>query len=1043
MNKWNVKKNEYTDIYRRLEIQLSTSWNDTSVQSKDPAWAYLYAKTLKAIEDFVLDIEDNKLLILDQSDKKDKTEAAIKQIQEYCSQLVYDQKWFLEEHHLSESAQVFLEECDKIELQLIIRERLSTVDQPASKIPRFLNMPEAWILQDRSFDFAKNTDSLVNLVKSIRARVQLKSTQTALWQRQNLANKEKQRVVSYSAACFKACPQLFILCMDLGYRPTIINFDAQLNQIKFDWEQLVDQLNTGSDTIGCLAKLEYSALRGLYLHCTFFLKHQEQRADEYWAGRIGVLWGQITSATTQYRGYYYNCNPSIQSISEKNPVGIIKDTDHKKRANFEHSVIDYMTLSLQFLSVKVPDQHPVLFFGKTPISNASKIVASSNTPKQNTNSALSFSEKELQAIWTITPDHVTPERATSIKDATIIYNELKSLTMSGSTGLLLTLGVTVNVEYLLKIETLVTLIRSNNQPAFDLINGKYLGSSSQEDIARSRTQIGKQLVDLDSKIGVVHIANSLSSFLKYLSINVNIFCTAIQRMNCALGFNVGSDYPWVQRNPEFYNGFVTSIRNLLNDEISQLPAIDQRRRLLELKPHTNNTHEKPRGSKNIKALIAKEQRDAIGAFETARNYVRSLFIKDVTLISLKLYAYHNKGDIPHHIFSPLFTTFMRIGQNCYPMSQILGYIGRWEQVDGTRLCAHVIFFMDANISGVEQTARQIEAYWIQTIRDQKKTKKYLAELSIDQIHGHATTAPIFSSLLDFKDFTCKIELKDKAKQEAFNEHVTLYLTKSTLYFQPNQTRFPKAPIRGNGVKKTSDKPFTPKNKKIKEESFIEVPPSNFIDEQEPLNTVVPIQSLPTSPVEIQVMVASKPKYKTAKSSSGRSYSVREKPTYEPRNIVLNRSGGSDNIASLSQTQKENNSQENPLTNSTEVASDSSETIECYNKVDELEAEVITSPITQEQINDSPTQQKCFESVDLEVTSNLMADENDTLPSEAELAVPPTKHAFNTESPAWEESKIVNNVLPNLKPMTKLQAETMARIAYGKEIGFKILRKDNE
>lgn len=794
------EKDSFRDIFQRLGIQLTNYWSGVNDQSNH-ARSTEYVDILEAIENFVFDIQVQKIPTLARylGFLKSRNFAEIKKIETYFRKLKFDNNSFSCPEVHSKRVEVFLEQYRNLEISLIAKHHL---DDEVN--PHLISQIKNGSKRDLAFILKKSPELLFQLIDNIKTDLETDATKINIRERRNIATTNQNTTTAYVDNCFNVCPQIFVVCMDLGYQPIVLgdhnvshigiqsDIDQALTQTSLHWFELRKQLGFSVDIVGHCEKLEYSALKGISLHCAFFCRNQKEYTEKYWGNLIGSIWNNIT----QGQGIYYNCNPEIRENFSIQAVGLIRASDKTKKRALQRWIIDYIALSSQYLSISVPEGQRTFLIGKTP--NLSSIVhqgTQKNETISNNANSYTLREKDIKECWKVTANNLSPKLAASLKDAPLIYNELKEILKNKDTSLphdLVDISE-LNVEKLIKIEKLVTFIRDSQGLAFDPKKRDHSNTTllTEKDLEKRITRIGKQILDIGLKFNVAFHNGDFNSYLKYFSVNLKIFFDVLHFQPVWERVTLQPQDP-IQNKMNFYNEFVRQIRTYLNGDVQRIAhLIPTRLPDHSLKPKT------------IKALLAEQNRIANNSFNKTSKYVQEIFNEDVTLLSLKFFIHHDTHDIPLEIFSLLFTTFLHFGQNCRPLCWSRGYIGRWEYTQSNRLCARVTFFL--NTVDVEKwtdinLVQQVEDYWAKIVQEKKPKLKNLDWQNYTNLKGIVETRNVFNIHPDFNDYLIKIQSQEKKKQKDFIQQVVMYLTKSDLYFNPNLIDLPKAPIQGNAVR---------------------------------------------------------------------------------------------------------------------------------------------------------------------------------------------------------------------------------------------------
>lgn len=829
-----VQKQSYDEtqeIFERFELQLTRCWLDRNDKQKKLDFAYHHLETLRAIENFVLDIEyENSLKINDvRHSLFNENRDEISHFQKYFNRLRFNSNWFTDNQILSERAIIFFDVCRRIEDR--VGKQIATEQMATAQIkPRhnLLSMSDKNFEFNEQVDLEHKTDLLFELIDTISTKLESLSFKKKMRGRQIFANEQNEALSEYVQHCFDSCPQIFVVCMDLGYcssgknkliKPTVAN----VPQILSDLKKLSARLDFDSDIVGHFEKLEFTSERGYSLHGAFLFKDNKRYTEGDWVKHIGDMWIQITQNN---RGAYHNCNPEIRQKFSDRAVGAMKRTEIAKVEAMQKWVIGYMTLSSQYLAAS--REQYAFFIGKRPsIKSPVQLNAQGFKNNSDVTRLQLLSENEIKTIWKLSGKNLTVQLKEQLKVIPIVYQQIGERFKNDSPSQPLPQQSVelwnIDIEWLIKIETFVALVRESNSPAFDCLNlqNKY-----------TPTRLGKQLLDLESKFDKDYVLEKLIPNLKYLSIGVKIFCAVISYRDDWYKPS-SSEVETDQFDANFYNSFITEIRKYLQLDCQSLPQFDLERpfppsknsnlsvlappryrfgktvHLTPLdKPEINQDIKKIQAvtshittkapnptskQKSISALITENHRIARTTYAKAEGYVKALFKQDAVLICIKLYLESSsKLEIPHDVFSKLFTSFMRVSKSCRPLAWRLGYIGRWECISADQQCAHVIFIMDADkIIDVEDSAEQIRIFWEEFIQNKKPSNT--------DYEGSVIFSPISNFHTEFNGYYRRIEIGDKALQKVFLEEILVYLTQSELYFKPNLIKFPKGLIKGNSV----------------------------------------------------------------------------------------------------------------------------------------------------------------------------------------------------------------------------------------------------
>jgi len=825
---------EVDDIFTRFEFQLNQCWLKSIDKQEELIVADPKIKTLKAIENFVLDIEYQNTpdLTMYHHYLESKNTAKLHEFQRYFNKIRYIRDQLTSNSQLSEKANITLNACRQIELE----HRADNIIDPLLSLSSFNFMSGIPI------DLDNQSERLLALIENISTKLESPKVQAKIRERRVLASINFNDAIELVDDCFKACPQLFIICMDLGYpsqrkQPYSVNPSENCGQIHKHWSDLAALLDNEIGIIGHFEKLEYTAQRGHSLHCTFLFAHQKRFSEDDLAMRIGKLWMDIT----QRAGAYHNCNAEILARVSNHAVGLIKDTETTKRNALKRFVIGYSTLSSQYLSAASNNEQVFLLKKQPPSALSVSQITSEKVKSQKIISAFVLTQKESEQALKINTVSLSADLVSQIKEMPIVYSELAAR-LQNHNQLLPTDFVEhgfFSVESLIQIEAFIAYVRDCDKSAFVTFNPARHGNPTEKEALKWRTLLGKQLIALYSQWNLAYVTSALLPNFKYLSPSVKIYCAVVcSEYEWRMTENIRADDS-VHSKMHFFNCFIEQVRQYLKSDYRyfldqlkniQVPLTDSvftgvrsnyGNLLTPTEPNTlaikqfigdvanqkNSNATKPLRTQSIQAFIVEQNKNAQTIFSDALKYTNVLFKKDVTLFSLKFFININHQDIPHQIFAQLLTLFLRNGKNMKPLAWSYGYLGRWEHATELQRCAHIIFFLDADLAkDIKKVTQEIQAYWIEIVRSKgaEVIRNYLAkpdsiqfnESELSNLQGHTECYQISTDQDDFSDFHCTINRDKKELQSLFKKFVLLYLTKSTLYFQPNQSDVPKALIKG-------------------------------------------------------------------------------------------------------------------------------------------------------------------------------------------------------------------------------------------------------
>lgn len=210
------------------------------------------------------------------------------------------------------------------------------------------------------------------LIVALGERVRLAEVQESARRRRDQARMDHRRAMEYLEACLKVRQQLFVLRMDLGcWRPFIETgwpgrgqFD--LPGLKRAFGTFTKRLSASAykPIIGHLAKIEFGPEKGYFFHLVVLLDGSEADRAVNWCRRLGELWESLAPSG---EGAHIGCNWDFTEYAKARNLGLVDWGRASDRLNLERWVISYLTLSAQYLRVKVAHRERVFFKGNMPM----------------------------------------------------------------------------------------------------------------------------------------------------------------------------------------------------------------------------------------------------------------------------------------------------------------------------------------------------------------------------------------------------------------------------------------------------------------------------------------------------------------------------------------------------------------------------------------------------------------------------------------------------------------------------------------------------
>lgn len=842
------------DIFRILKERHSGYWLADDKQSRNLTYSQ-YLDTLMAIEEFVIDVELEKVPSLEKYDayKKNDNQPKLLEIQAYFSKLRYDLPVvknieFSERYNIFDM--VFSKERVRSHLQRLANQ---TINSPLNRVgdTEAVNSDS-----DAEVKLATNAEIFLRNVKEIKRNLQGIHTQELIAKREWGARQAYKQMKEYLESCFQVCPTVHVLCMDFGYLVTKMPNDICKPSISLDiiirhWGELRQRLAIELDVLGHIERLEFSDPKGYSIYTVLLLKHHHDRTEDEWVIFFGNLWRGIT----QPWGAYHCFNPDIAAI-DKNATGIISSEQTNKRHAFNRWVLEYMAFSGIYWKVDTQEyaNQSVWQTGKFP--QAETVTVEPEQPIRQPLHQLLLGAKDAHHLWDI--DNVgSSYLSTKYKEIACIYQAFRASAEFGQLPLHL-------YDLFEKIEYFMVHLMCYRLPAFDVLHTTSF--NSEYDFVKRMTKLGKQLIFIERSFTKIDFDNFILSVMHNLSTSVLLFFTVAFTQKSEDTPKTWSLFRFDQRplitreEAMFYNGIVLRIRKYLNlelgafenlgDESSFLMSfLVERMRFLSLNAN-ENTGKRNKNAGNsaigLKMIVKdlslqqmlKRQSDTLNStYDSTVLYVKEVLKNDTLLICIRLYLKaQTPVPLPHSIFSSVLSEFMRLGRNKKPLSWTVGYIGRWEVSSGQSY-ARVIFMLDSNkVEDVDSVASEISNYWAKIVTDH--AEKIQLKISPDTtplvLESATSKSEIFQYHEFFSDFFCRVDRSDRIKQQAFIQQIVLVLVKKNLYFWGQFSKLANHLIKGDkprfapSDKKNAVKPQVKKRKhrQLKEQDSISNAPKN-------------------------------------------------------------------------------------------------------------------------------------------------------------------------------------------------------------------------
>lgn len=211
------------------------------------------------------------------------------------------------------------------------------------------------------------------LLRRVGAAASKASVQAEVRRWRNQAEADFQSASEYVAACFKVSPGLFVLRMNLGLWQPLLEGRLvspgpdQVMAIKAAFAKLTKQLCQPrfSAIVGHMARLDYGAGKGYFMHMVVFLKVAEASNAIDWCHRLGEMWEQLSPPGM---GAYTGCNWVFGEfeLTQGPNVGLVDGRRPADRLTVERWVLPYVTLASRYRRVKMKPRERAFFRGTMP-----------------------------------------------------------------------------------------------------------------------------------------------------------------------------------------------------------------------------------------------------------------------------------------------------------------------------------------------------------------------------------------------------------------------------------------------------------------------------------------------------------------------------------------------------------------------------------------------------------------------------------------------------------------------------------------------------
>ena len=560
-------------------------------------------------------------------------------------------------------------------------------------------------------------------------------------------------------------PKIFVLRIDFGYHLSLSIKDENeflkigIDQLNKDFTGLIKKLGRQKEYpefIGHLAKIEFGKDRGYAMHAILLLDGSQDISESDWISMLEDLW---VNKVTLGKGTAYNCRQEDDSTSPEKGYGLVVGGSPKHR-DFERWMIGYVAKSCRFIRVKVGYRKRSFFKGT--ISQKFKLIDTSS-PKLSTNagkkqkpertrmSGESPEIREMKAVY---------ERLAEYQSSwDIPFNGLKPSTPDGP-----------SLWDLMYIEELAMLMKEDKRK-----DPFVLYRSKDYRLEVEAKPLGECLRRIKGE-NVPRYADEHK-----LSPYVVAFCRVY----------------WWDRH-KLFRSILRHERQLFEygKRVPDQDMVDACSRFMS--DFRNEIDEK-----KVRKLVNSNNSSSNSLYKEACEYVDSLFEKepDISVFSMDLCIGRGVNwegapvsDKSWTEWSGEITKFL--SKSRLPMSNRVGYLGRWDWTAAKGWHVHMVLFMRGKkVTNDEEVQCEFRDLWVGNI-----TKTEGSYHRVDHPSGLA----VLSSVAHIKS-------SDRKRRDVLRDLVVAYFAKSDIYYQHDYLWMPVKFIRGQ---KPESKPRKEREKKV-------------------------------------------------------------------------------------------------------------------------------------------------------------------------------------------------------------------------------------
>lgn len=560
------------------------------------------------------------------------------------------------------------------------------------------------------------------------------------------AKQEFEVTTKYIDDCFLACPSLYVLRINLGYNNynceqwDSITLDIFINHVS-SLARAFNEDYKFQKVVGYVIKLDYNSNTNYFAQLVVLFDNRTFQPDEYWAGLIIEYWNSLLGTI---EGGNFNWN--LTTLSEG--LGLIHKEDSDAINQLKHHVIGFMIQSSQYLRVYDHIDKAIFLMGTRPKSRLQEYPGNLMFGVNDKNAQV-----QIKTILTLYSEIAFHRNSNEVR-----YDQVASCAI----------GFPLNIDLLIKIESLIIAIEYDKRYAFQQIN------QENEPYAFITNPLAVRFLDLgDFNILLNTLRHTIISREGRFSVYVELFYSALKEY-CSPD-SVPSSFPdhsneAIQTRNMNVNRLLLIIRSKLqNDEVRS--ALNSRRRGF------NDKYIK--ACNQFNTLIRKYKELSIFAFNLWPDEQSKYDISTKTLIKLNPNGKFLSSKLQltdYKAFSVPLSNFFKLGQHHQSLSAMVGYFVKWEYSPQRGRYAHIVLLIDAiKIADDSDHIKVIQDYWFSKITENK---------------GSSESTFVASDRFLFPSPVFHLNYQDSKSCKVFKEAVLGYMIPSLMYFKDERILMP-------------------------------------------------------------------------------------------------------------------------------------------------------------------------------------------------------------------------------------------------------------